>query len=321
MLWALRSTGRGSAQDLAGMRYEHLRVLLEDDQAWASFCELAQDFARAAVPEDIMQALRLGRMTALQKENGKVRGIVAGSVLRRLVCRAVASQHSDAFLERTSPFQYALQTKAGTDTLATALRFITDTDPDAVIVSLDGVGAFDHVKRAAFFSKLFACEELRCLLPLVWALYGTNSRFLWTDASGVQHTIEQAEGGEQGCQLMPALFALAQHDALVTASGNLFLDELIFSFLDDLYVVTSRPRAYEAFEEVAGAVEAHAGVKTHFGKLKAWCKGGGPAPDDLADECPDAWVADKPPELNGQIMLGTPSGNDEFIKKHAGDRM
>ena len=142
------------------MRYEHLRVLLEDDQAWASFCELAQDFARAAVPEDIMQALRLGRMTALQKENGKVRGIVADSVLRRLVCRAVASQHSDAFLERTFPFQYALQTKAGTDTLAMALRFITDTDPDAVIVSLDGVGAFDHVKRAAFFSKLLACEEL-----------------------------------------------------------------------------------------------------------------------------------------------------------------
>ena len=64
---------------------------------------------------------------------------------------------------------------------------------------------------------------------------------------------------------------------------------------------------------MAGAVEAHAGVKTHFGKFKNWCKGGGPAPDDLADECPDAWVADKP--------LGTPLGSDELVKKHAGDRM
>ena len=62
-------------------------------------------------------------------------------------------------------------------------------------------------------------------------------------------------------------------------------------------------------------------MKTHFGRLKAWCKGGGPAPDDLADECPDAWVAVKPPELNGLIVLGTPLGSDEFVKKHAGDRM
>ena len=31
LLAALRSPGRGSAQDLGGMRYEHLRVLIEDD--------------------------------------------------------------------------------------------------------------------------------------------------------------------------------------------------------------------------------------------------------------------------------------------------
>ena len=65
---ALRSAGRGSAQDLAGMRYEHLRVLIEDDEAWCTFTQLAQAFARAEVPEEIMQGLRLGRMTALKKK-------------------------------------------------------------------------------------------------------------------------------------------------------------------------------------------------------------------------------------------------------------
>ena len=79
--------GFGALADttLASMRYEHLRVLLEEDQDWASFCELAPDFARATVPEDIMQALRLRRMAALQKKNGNVRSIVASSVFRRLV--------------------------------------------------------------------------------------------------------------------------------------------------------------------------------------------------------------------------------------------
>ena len=31
VLEALRTVGRGSAQDLSGTRYEHLRVLLEDE--------------------------------------------------------------------------------------------------------------------------------------------------------------------------------------------------------------------------------------------------------------------------------------------------
>ena len=95
--------------------------------------------------------------------------------------------------------------------------------------------------------KLASIPKLQSLVPLVRALYGNTSRFLWTDESGVVHTIIQAEGGEQGCPLMPALYALAQHDALVSANGNLLPIERVFSFLDDLYVVTCRTRAGEAF--------------------------------------------------------------------------
>ena len=90
LLSALRSAGRGSAQDLGGARYEHYRVMIEDEDMWGTFVQLCQSFSRADVPPEVMAALRLGRMTALKKENGKVRGIVAGSILRRLVCKTVA---------------------------------------------------------------------------------------------------------------------------------------------------------------------------------------------------------------------------------------
>ena len=146
-----------------------------------------------------------------------MRGIVAGPVLRRLVCRAVAQQYGDRLLAVTAPYQYALQTRAGTEALAHILRFLTDMDPDTVVVSLDGVGAFDHVRRSAFMRKLMERPELHALLSLVRMLYGSQSRFLWTDAEGTVHTIEQGEGGEQGCPLMPALYALAQHDALASS--------------------------------------------------------------------------------------------------------
>ena len=33
---ALRGAGRGSAADLAGNRYEHYRVLMDDEAAWAA---------------------------------------------------------------------------------------------------------------------------------------------------------------------------------------------------------------------------------------------------------------------------------------------
>ena len=100
---ALRSAGKGSAQDLAGTRYEHLRVLLDDDELWELLVQLLQSFARAEVPADVAAALRLGRLTALKKDIGKVRGIVAGSVFRRLACKALAKQFADELLAATSP--------------------------------------------------------------------------------------------------------------------------------------------------------------------------------------------------------------------------
>ena len=120
---------------------------------------------------------------------------------------------------------------------------------------------------------------------------------------------------------MPALYALAQHDALVQASGNLLPSERILCFLDDLYVVTCRARAYEAFQEVARQVEEHAGVQTHLGKLRAWCSGGGPPPEDLAAECQEAWTADKPDEANGMVVLGTSLGRKAFVDAHALERI
>ena len=82
---------------------------------------------------------------------------------------------------------------------------------------------------------------------------------------------------------MPALYALAQHDALVAASAQLQPGDLIFSFLDDLYLVTTRCRFRAAFEIVSRNVQQHAGVKSHLGKLRAWCKSGGAAPEDVAE--------------------------------------
>ena len=54
-------------------------------------------------------------------------------------------QFSSHFEEECAPFQYALSTRAGTDCVGHLLRAATDASPTATVLSVDGIGAFDHV--------------------------------------------------------------------------------------------------------------------------------------------------------------------------------
>ena len=76
------------------------------------------------------------------------------------------------------------------------------------------------------------------LLPFVLQFYGHPSTHLWEDEEGVVHEIRQGEGGEKGNLLMPALFALGQHQALEAIQGSLQPSEILMAFLDDVYVTT-----------------------------------------------------------------------------------
>ena len=98
---------------------------------------------------------------------------MAGSIIRRIATRAVAKSFADKIMDGTGIYQFALQSRAGADALAHALQAITDMDENDVIVSLDGIGAFDHLRRAAFFEKLHEIEALRPLIPLASMLCGS----------------------------------------------------------------------------------------------------------------------------------------------------
>ena len=67
--------------------------------------------------------------------------------------------------------------------------------------------------------------------PFVRMFYGEPSVYLWEDEHGVVHNIYEAEGGEQGDALMPLLFALSQHSALVAVQGQLVPGERLMAFL------------------------------------------------------------------------------------------
>ena len=94
-------------------------------------------------------------MTALQKDDGGVRGIVASDIIRRLVARTVAQQLSPIVERVTAPFQCAMTTRAR-ECVAHALQALTEADPTATVMSLDGVSAFDLISRRAMLESLAA---------------------------------------------------------------------------------------------------------------------------------------------------------------------
>ena len=124
-----------------------------------------------------------------------MRGIATGDVFRRLVARALARAYAADFDEATRPFQFAPQTRAGTDSLAAMLRAAVELDPETTVVSLDGRSAYDTISRDAILRKLR--DTVPALLPFVRAMHARTSTYLWWDAESGLHEIPQAEGIEQ----------------------------------------------------------------------------------------------------------------------------
>ena len=124
--------------------------------------------ALAQLPPRAAAAYAISGMTALLKEevpHRKVRGIVTGSSLRRLVARTFVQQEQETIAAACAPYQFALGTRAGTDALALLLRFLTDLDAERVILQLDGLGASGLLPIAALQGGPYSfdreLEELR----------------------------------------------------------------------------------------------------------------------------------------------------------------
>ena len=93
----LRKTPRGSAGGLSGLRFEHLKVLLDESSGTDLLYSVARDLARCDLPRETQEVLRTGSLIALQKPDGGVRGTVVEEALRRLTAKTLAKQYCADF--------------------------------------------------------------------------------------------------------------------------------------------------------------------------------------------------------------------------------
>ena len=320
----LRSSKKGAAPGPPGMTTEHLRPLLPDHGGLHLFFRICERLARAEVPDAVVNIIRMGRLTVLSKPDGGVRGIVAGDVVRRLVARTMSQQLSPAVERATSPFQYAMTTRAGCECVAHALQGLTETDPEVTVTSIDGLGAFDTISRGAMLQGLRRVSG--AALPFTRMFYGRGSEYLWEMDDGEIHRIPQGEGGEQGDPMMPLLYSLGQHGALEVAHSQFTQGERLFAFLDDTFIVTPTAAGVgHAYGCVEAALRTHCGIQVHVGKTKVWNRAGNrPAICDVLERIAQAehprarvWRGSQvPSNEQGIKVLGTPLGHADYVSRH-----
>jgi hypothetical protein len=189
-------------------------VCLDDETSMELLSVVCERLAQGNVPQTIIDAMHMSSLTALQKNNGTVRGVAAGRTSRRLVGEGLAKQFQQDFRSAVAPAHFGLCDRSGTDALAHVLRATSEASPSMAITCLDGVGAFDLVLRVRFFEELLRHPTLQNLAPHVHLWYGRRSRLVWADDHGDAQLVEQREGGEHGDPWMPGLFALAIKPAL-----------------------------------------------------------------------------------------------------------
>ena len=315
ILMNLRRARKGAAPGPSGLTTDTLRILLDDDTATTNLIRVARHFAQASIPAEIARAIGLGRMVALTKPNGRVRGIVVGDVLRRLVSRCLAQKYAQPIHTACQPHQFALATRSGTEAVVHALTAVTEANPTHTILSVDGVGAYDNISRNSMLQGLRDVPEANRCLPFVKMFYGAPSQYIWHSATGEAHIISQAEGGEQGDPLMPALFSLGQRAALRTMQQHLLPNESLLAFLDDVYVVVPPNRVRPVYDTLAHTLQSQASIQLNQGKTRAW-NAAGIEPPNIRDLGEDVWVGNPnlPATSQGMTVLGAPIGSAAFVQ-------
>ncbi|CEL92307.1 unnamed protein product [Vitrella brassicaformis CCMP3155] len=201
LLAALKTAPRGSAAGPTGWRYEHLRACMGEGDASAEdgtvpLPSFVYRMLAGNMPDSCTTTLSAARLFALMKDNGGVRPIAVGDVLRRWVTKAVCMENKLAFEDDFAPLQFAVGTSAGGEKIFRACQTYLETRRDdsdrRVLVTLDCKNAFNSIDRQAILDELGT--KWPSFVDSFWQFYGTPAELWYRMEDGRTETILSQEG-------------------------------------------------------------------------------------------------------------------------------
>ncbi|CAE7208645.1 Faim2 [Symbiodinium necroappetens] len=179
-------------------------------------------------------------------------------------------------------------------------------------------------------SALADRPALAGLLPYAALFYGSPSTYIFYDAEGHAHDVQQGEGGEQGDPLMPSLFALGQHMPTSSAARDQSSTSPVEHYLCVHMRSSTRYHPVGQFAIVREALARHANIQVHLGKTRAW-NSVGEEPPGLLEVLPPRgpenpcwtgnWALPAAEQGVHMVVLGSPVGSRDFIAAKLAQRL
>ena len=242
----IRRSPRGSGTGPSGWRFEHLKVLIENDFTADCLFSACTAIAHGILPEIATKLLSSSRLIAIPKPNGDVRPIAIGECIRRVTSRAICVQMKNSFASFFCPIQHGVSTENGSELIIHHIELMLEHNPDWIVLKSDVKNAFNSINRHHLLN------ELRQSFPELYnyasQMYGGFNSLVFMEG-GTAVAISSEEGIHQGDPLGPALFATAIHPILRDLQER-FQEIHILAYLDDVFLLGHPDKTLEAFQNL-----------------------------------------------------------------------
>ena len=268
---ALRQMPKLGAQDWSGWRYDHIRALTKDQARWLVDIILNEE------PEpEVLWLLTTAKVLPFEKEDGKARACIVGSMLRMFVARVVRlATRKDLQEEYESFNQFGLGTSSGIDTAyhsvvehhrseVQAYRSQVDqlAGEQPVLVKYDFKSAFPSIFRDVAFS--FALRRFPKLCRYFAVLYGRAAQVTVTVGADEIESWQMTRGAMQGDPLGGDFFVCAK--AEFAKDLNEAFPDVWFSWIIDDLTCSMRLDQVGRVDEFIKEQGAKCGLTVNEGK-------------------------------------------------------
>ena len=213
--------------------------------------EAAEHLSTADLPKKITEAIRLG-FHSTSEEEWQHQG-----------------HHCGGHIPPRS------RTHQGTDCVARVVMLLTELCPKKTMLSIDGIGAFDHIKRKSMLEALHNNSALAPFFPLSGRSTARTPRTYGTTTKGCPTRSRRARGRATG---RPHAGVVCFASARSSRSRGRFIARRgdAFAFLEDIYILCDPPAFLRSSSRSSNA--RFAGIQVASWASRAlWALDGGPS--------------------------------------------
>jgi hypothetical protein len=196
------------SQGPSGLTSVLLRQMCRTDSSSASalreaIAAVARRVATSPLEPDCIPNLISSRLSAFAKDDeGGIRPLGIGEVLRRLICKAILAVTKGDLQDACSPRQLACGLPGGCEAAAHTLQTLWEGDSTQVVILGDAGNAFNRLNRKA--AILAARRRCPTMAVAFYNFYGSKGRLLLSNGD----CLWSEEGSTQGCPLGGAKFGV-----------------------------------------------------------------------------------------------------------------